>query len=326
MSEPVDPEISLQTVAIRSLTEFCAVAFQLVCLSRLGPNDINSQLEPSVAANLVLFVTLLIFQFPFLNGYILFMYDLCVIGRTSPKRIFFCFFIVGMQVAGVAIAWLIIRDIQVHWKGSITWISAPAQSTDDGRNLWAEFFEEFFAVLALLVGYIHLTYLNFQTREIQLFYSPSHFFSAFTPDALKLPVPLPFIMQVTLLVAGLLRAFPTSHLSPHISCYILIMGYTTWFGFLIRIFAGVVAFFMAYILFMFGYVSRTGVHPPAKRKRAQFLPQRVPAGKTTDLFKLPLVDEDSDEVPYDRVSGQSLAISFHSVPRHFYTYDTLGSQ
>lgn len=190
MPKPVDPEISLQTVAIRSLTEFCAVAFQLVCLSRLGPNDINNQLEPSVAANLVLFVTLVIFEFPFLNGYILFMYDLCVIGRTSIPRIILCVFILGIQVVGVVIAWLIIRDIQEHWKGTITWISAPvAGATDVDRNLYAEFFEEFFAVLALLVGYIHLTYLNFQTKEIQLFYSPTHFFLRSRQNLSKPPSP-----------------------------------------------------------------------------------------------------------------------------------------
>ena len=109
-------------------TELSSVLFQLVCFSRLRAKDYyylinqnagfaeydNSQLEPSLTANFVLFVTLLIFQFPFLNGYILCMYDTCVIGRTSYWRVFYCFWLVGVQVLAVVMVWLIIRDVQVH--------------------------------------------------------------------------------------------------------------------------------------------------------------------------------------------------------------------
>ncbi len=99
--QDVDKEVSPMTFWIRALTEFSSVLFQLVCFSRLGPKDYyylvnlksgladydNTQLEPSLTANFVLFVTLVIFQFPFMNGYIVFMYDMCVIGRTSVWRV-----------------------------------------------------------------------------------------------------------------------------------------------------------------------------------------------------------------------------------------------
>ncbi len=92
----VHTNIAPETILIRSLTELSEVFFQLCCFSRLGTNDyyyvvdittglsnaVNSN-EPSLVANLVLFVTLVVFQFPFLNGYILLMYDTCGIGRTN---------------------------------------------------------------------------------------------------------------------------------------------------------------------------------------------------------------------------------------------------
>jgi hypothetical protein len=97
-------KISWTTELIRSIMEFSSVLFQLVCFSRLGANDYyfivnnttgvaehKSQLEPSLTANLVLFVTLVLFQFPFMNAYILFMYDTCVFASTSWARIAGCF-------------------------------------------------------------------------------------------------------------------------------------------------------------------------------------------------------------------------------------------
>jgi hypothetical protein len=113
----VDKEIDPKTVFIRIATEFAAVLFQLVYFSRLGPNDYyyvakdtegKQSVEPSLAANLVLFMTLVIFQFPFMNGYILFMYDTCVIGRMCHVehiwRVFFCFVLVGVQVCAAWVA------------------------------------------------------------------------------------------------------------------------------------------------------------------------------------------------------------------------------
>ena len=307
--------ISYPTLVIRSVTEFGAVIFQLVCFSRLGSKDYyylvnqkadfaqydNSQLEPSLASNFVLFVTLLLFQFPFLNGYILFMYDTCVIGRPSFKRIGSSLILTGIQILAVVVVWQIIRAAQINWKGTITWIVPQVQATDDGRAFGAEFVEEWFAVMALLIGYIHLTYLNFP----QLFCSQAHTFSEFSQEVLDLGIPLSFIMQITLLVAGLLRAFPTSHMSPHISCYILAMGYTTWPAFLTRMGGGILGFGLTYIWYWYAFVPR---HKSLSAKYPAF---------RYGIFR--------SKYAYDSLESReasmnnTFAISFQGAPRHFYT-------
>jgi len=273
-------KIAWSTLLIRTVTEFAAVLFQLVCFSRLGANDYyyivnmktgeteqRSQDEPSLAANLVLFVTLVLFQFPFMNAYIVFMYDVCVIARTSWLRVLCCFWLLTIQIVAVVMAWLVIRDVQGRWKGMVTWIVPEFVATDSKyQDFSAEFWEEFFAVTALLVGYIHLTYLNF--GGVGLFRSSEHLFSEFSVTTRQLPIPMTFILQVTLLVAGLLRAFPRAHLSPHISCYLLIMRYTTWGRFYFRMLGGVLAFIVAYILFWCAYEPRTRVHKRAKEAKA----------------------------------------------------------
>lgn len=323
--EKLFKQISLETIFIRSGTEFCSVIFQLICFSRLGTKDYyylvnqnttfaqyDSQLEPSLAANFVLFVTLLVFQFPFLNAYILFMYDTCVIGRTSIKRVMFCLLVAGFQIAGVAVAYGIIKWLQEHWNDSITWIVPAFQATDEGRIFEAEIFEEFLAVTALLVGYIHLVYYNFQTPTIQIFHSPTHFFSELKQGEQTLPIPLPFIMQVTLLVAGLLRAFPTSHLSPHISFYLVIMGYTTWNGFGCRIGAGIAAYFVTLAWFWGLYSKRNGLYSAQPNQDSQ----------TTIQDTQPLLQNKqpsrSNSFNSELVNPHRPAISFNNAYRHVY--------
>jgi len=319
--ESVDETISFQTLTIRFLMEFGAVIFQLICFSRLGSKDYyylvnqkadfaeydNSQLEPSLAANFVLFVTLIIFQFPYLNGYILFMYDTCVIGRTSVQRVGSCLIVVASQVLAVLVVWGIIRGAQEQWKGTITWIVPQVQATDEGRDFGAEFVEELIAVIALLVGYIHLTYLNYGPKQNDpgLFGSPVHTFSEFPRKVLEFPIPMSFIAQITLLVAGLLRAFPTSHLSPHISCYILAMGYTTWYAFLTRMAGGLVGFGISYLLYWYGFVPRHDAlqnkFPPFKHPGITYFPYRSISSKSNAAL------------------DNTFAISFHNTPRHVYT-------
>ena len=328
----VDTNIDPKTVGLRVATEFASVLFQLVCFSRLGPNDYyyvangstgasdaRHSEEPSVAANLVLFVTLVVFQFPFLNGYVLFMYDTCVIGRTSWPRVVLCLLLVGVQLAAVWVATLCIHAAQqgqAPWRGKVTWM-APKQKLeagDNGRNWGVEFLEELVAVTALLVGYVHLTYLNFGT--IGLFRSPTHFFSTIEPVVQKLAIPLPFIVHVTLLVAGLLRAFPTAHLSPHVSLYILLMGYTTDVAFGFRVLGGVAAFGVSYVLFWGFYVERTGVHPrvkwglPKKWKRDALLPP-------DHVLSVRAVPHPS-AVPAHTTFERGPAISFNNAYRHAY--------
>ena len=337
----VDTHIDPKTVGLRVATEFASVLFQLVCFSRLGPNDYyyvangstgasdaRHSEEPSVAANLVLFVTLVVFQFPFLNGYVLFMYDTCVIGRTSWPRAVLCLLLVGVQLAAVWVATLCIHAAQqgqAPWRGKVTWM-APKQkleAADNGRNWGVEFLEELVAVTALLVGYIHLTYLNFQydkPPEVKLFRSRTHFFSTIEPVVQQLAIPLPFIVQVTLLVAGLLRAFPTAHLSPHVSLYILLMGYTTDVAFGFRVLGGVAAFGVSYVLFWGLYVGRTEVHPKVQwtstKKRRYDLNYRFaqPEHKVRAAHAPVPVTHTPEDEPHVRGS----AISFNNAYRYAY--------
>jgi glycerol uptake facilitator-like aquaporin len=219
----------------------------------------------------VLFVTLVLFQFPYLNGYIVFMYETCVIGRvsgpTGALRVLLCLVMTGVQLLAVLCATQLIfavQNAQDSWK-ALTWMvsNQKLEASDDGRNMGSEFLEEFVAVTALLVGYVHLTYLNFQYNkkdEARLFRSRTHLFSRIDEAVQALPIPIAFILQVTLLVAGLLRAFPTAHLSPHVSLYLALMGYTTWGAFGWRMFGGIVGFLVAYVMFWGVYVRRTRVH------------------------------------------------------------------
>ncbi len=313
-TEKEDESISIETLIIRAVTEFGAVLFQLVCFSRLGAKDYyylvnqkadfaeyDSQVEPSLAANFVLFVTFIIFQFPYLNGYILLMFDTCVTGRSSVQRKACCLFITAIQILAVVVVWGIIRAAQEHWKGTITWIVPQVKATDDGRNWGAEFVEEWFAVWALMVGFIHLTFLN----NAGLFCAQTHLFSEFSSQVKELPIPMTFIVQLTLLVAGLLRAFPTSHLSPHISCYIMAMGYTTWGAFFTRMAGGVAGYISAYLWYWYVYVPR---HDSLRSKYPEY---KYTKHIITNVYK-------AKPERSDAFLDNTFAISFQDT-RHFYT-------
>jgi hypothetical protein len=121
-------------------------------------------------------------------------------------------------------------------------------------------------VTALLVGYIHLTYLNF--NKFKLFGSCEHLFSDFSDVTKKLAIPMEFTLHMTLLVAGFLRCFPTAHLSPHISFYLLIMRYTTWKGCVCRVGGGVIGLGLSCAFFWGYYAKITGVHEGRRTRRS----------------------------------------------------------
>jgi hypothetical protein len=319
-------KISKASVAIRTATEFVAVLFQLVCLSRLGTRDYyylvnktdayNNVLEPSLAANLVLFVTLVVFQFPFMNAHILFMYDTCVIARVTWRRAGLCLWLAAVQLAGVVVAWVVVRFAGPEWDAALTWVSLEAPAAADRGYFGAEVVEELVAVAVFLAGYVHLTYLNFYAHGI--FTSPEHLFSEFSEGTKKQAIPLPFILQMTLLVAGMLRAFPTAHLSPHISLYLALMRYTTWTAFGARMLGGVLGLGAAYALFWLGFNKRTRVHPESRageHARGAYALMRETSGKKriADTQPLPVVDQRSDLVPQNNA-----VISFHNAYRHVY--------
>lgn len=330
-------EISFPTLAIRSLTEVMSVFFQLVCYSRLGPRDYyylvnktdayNNVLEPSLTANLVLLVTLVIFQFPFMNLWILLMYDVCVIGRWSWPRLGCCGWLLCCHALGVVFAWVVIKYVgaEGQWSNALTWMSAEGAATDEGRNDVADVIEEIVAVTALLVGYIHVTYLNF--NKFKLFGSYEHLFSDFSDATKKLAIPMEFILHMTLLVAGLLRCFPTAHLSPHISFYLLIMRYTTWKGCACRVGGGLIGVGLSCAMFWGYYARVTGVHEKAGESTVvpvaggSAVYQAVESGggagtarnvhrSVATLRPLPAKHEPA---------GSNGAISFHDAYRHVYS-------
>ncbi len=99
-----------------------------------------------------------------------------------------------------------------------------------------------------------------------------------------------------------MRAFPTAHLSPHVSAYLLIMRYTTWGAWYWRSLGGLSAFGVAYVLFWCAYETRTRVHSREKERIVGFqvLSRHNPA--------------DVQESVHDRRP----AISFNNAYRHVY--------
>jgi hypothetical protein len=328
-------EISLPTLGIRSFTEVVSVFFQLVCYSRLGTKDYyylvnktdayNDVLEPSLTANLVLLVTLVIFQFPFMNEWILLMYDVCVIGRSSMSRVGCCVWLLACHALGVVLAWLVIKYVgggESKWSNAITWMSAEGAATDEKRNDVADVIEEIVAVTALLVGYIHLTYLNF--NKYNLFGSCEHLFSDFSDVTKKLAIPMEFTLHMTLLVAGLLRCFPTAHLSPHISFYLLIMRYTTWKGCACRVGGGLIGVGLSCAFFWGYYAKITGVHEEAENRKVASVAgvngvyQAVTQQNRVQRPNLRPLPAEKKPAP-GGVHGNNGAISFHDAYRHVYS-------
>jgi hypothetical protein len=330
---------SLEAVFTRTLTEFLSVFCSLVCFSRLGafePSykivgfnntsgvlvpEYESSYEPSLAANLVLFVTLVVFQFPFMNGYIVFTYDRCVIGGFHPGRILLCFWLEVCHGLGVLAACGVIWTAR-NWKG-IVWNAPQGKATDEGfQNYGFEASEEFFAVTVLLVGYIHLTYNSF--KKVGIFGSEEHLFSKFSDETKQRPIPLEFILHMTLLVAAVLRCFPSAHLSPHVSLYLLLMQYSSPGRFGCRIGGGVGAFVVTWAMFWFLYEKRTQAHgePGAPLPESQRLLESdsdaIANGQDSGATHL-VYQGPPKEVPTPSQPPMTgTAISFNNAYRHVY--------
>jgi hypothetical protein len=166
-----------------------------------------------------------------------------------------CVWLLVVQMLGVLAPWGTSYGAR-KWK-DVIWNAPQGAATDAGFENWGfEIAEEFFAVTALLVGYIHLTYLNFKTVHFNIFVSKEHLFSKFSEATKRMSIPMTFMLHITLLVAGLLRCFPSAHLSPHVSFYLLLMQYSSPARFGCRIFGGVLAFGVTWALFWFGYAWR----------------------------------------------------------------------
>ena len=239
-----------QQTIVCFIQELISVAFQLTCLSRLGTDEIIS--------NLVLFLTLIVFAGPYLNIYITFIHHICIkedIGWYLPKAIF----IMAMHMCGALIATVIVTNSSQDWSDNIVWKSRPVpNSSIPGYefNWGIEFYEEMTGVISLLIGCAYLFWL--QTHEgiqdkIQNLKENNN------------PIPyfdINFFLRLTLLVASVSRAFPSAHLSFHISVYLKGMNLINWDQFGAHVVGGLVGLFITVVLvksrqFVYGKV------PPA---------------------------------------------------------------
>jgi hypothetical protein len=273
------------------LQESLAVVFHLVCLSRLGTNDyyypvtqkdeyrndINPAAslasESKLASTLVLFLTLLVFDLPYINVWLYLNY---FIGYTDDtkididsrkrKRIVTCVLVIVLYFAMTAAAWQFIKNISNVREGSVTWVVSADLSDypDTKTNHLTEFFEELFAVFSLLVGVYYLV-----------------IDSAFTK--------IGFILKLTVLAAALFRAFPGTHLCPHISLYLVLMKFTNVETFLARSFGGLVGFGLA-LLYKRALTTPT------------LTPTPTPTQNSDSIYSLLLPDAEAGDGSISRVN------------------------
>ena len=212
------PIATLLANAVAVLQEYLAVTFQLVCLSRL-------ETTAGIQSVLVLFLTLVVFTGPYLNGWLLYMDFICFKkwGHSADdaagkkKNIYMTVenLLVGLAITAAHIlgsltAWGVVKDLQHKGNSTIIWEkTAPATASND---LGVHFLEEMFGVLSLLIGCAYLLWLKNLAKDKPV--------KSKSINEIRLPkIEIKFYMQLTLLVAAVSQAFPSAYLSPHILCY-----------------------------------------------------------------------------------------------------------
>ena len=218
------------------IQEFISVIFQLVCLSRLGTDDILS--------NLVLFVTLIVFAGPYLNIWITFIHHICIkhdIMPYLPKA----FAIMVMHLCGALLATVIVTNLSRDWSKKIVWKSRPVSNssiTGYEYDWGVQFFEEMTAVTSLLIGCAYLFWLQIHEgveAKIQKLKRKKNTTPYFDIN---------FFLRLTLLVASVSRAFPSAHLSFHISVYLRGMELIDWPSFSAHVVGGFVGLLISIAL------------------------------------------------------------------------------
>lgn len=261
--------------------EFLAVFFQLVCYARMGNYDFFN-------GALVLFVTLTVFAFPFLNMNLFALLRFGPWFKPSEQSIWGTItqtiLIAGFQIAGASAAAAMWYDIISRW-GSLEnavdngilynsshYHGAIYNSLDSNTEIESVlakaciFFDEFAAQLVLLISLIHILEACLPDLLSSALWQPKEKTNTepTTEDANKVthtPVPMQFILYVSVLIAGLTRAFPSAHQSPHVSAYLLVLRQlgmddidvgACW----LRLFAGVFSTLFALMYYWFVYVDR----------------------------------------------------------------------
>jgi hypothetical protein len=228
------------------LQEFGAVVFNLFCGSRLGDHDYyyavtktGSQYSKatdasyisnaSLSSMFVLFITLHVFNGPYLNLWLVSLDYVCVHPKIKDNadpiytKAFRLFVIAASHFTAVAFAFAVIPPSRLQADYTIEWPNFSSNVNED-VNYWAILVEELFAVVSLLVGFLYLAWLR--------------------PKPLKIEPPrvdFDFFIRLTFVVTACKRAFPTAHLSPHVSTYLVMTGQIHIKEWASRFFMGVIA-------------------------------------------------------------------------------------
>jgi glycerol uptake facilitator-like aquaporin len=147
-------------------------------------------------------------------------------GFTKFARLAFIF-VAHLVAVGVACAF--IPEVRKNSKSTLMW---PEIKSGTGDNLDGGyiFLEEVVAVCSLLVGFLYLAWLKKYKDEKEPL------------DKVEPPqVDIEFYIRLTFVVAACKRAFPTAHLSPHVTTYMWGSGQIDGGEWAARFFAGVIA-------------------------------------------------------------------------------------
>jgi len=151
----------------------------------------------------------------------------------------------AMHMCGALIATLIVTNSSEDWSNNIVWKSRPvSNSSITGYEFnWArEFYEEMTGVTSLLIGCAYLFWLQ-KHEGIQ------EKIEKLRQD--KNPIPffdINFFLRLTLLVASVSRAFPSAHLSFHISVYLRGMELISWEQFSAHVVGGLAGLLITVVL------------------------------------------------------------------------------
>jgi hypothetical protein len=223
--------------------EVIAVAFQLICLSRIETT--TDFMKPT----LVLFLTLVVFTGPYLNTWLVFTENI-MIKEFHDDRVM-AFMILLAHVAGsLAACGFVIwwhppstrnSAVVIVWnkKQALTYNMTKVQAEEamwEEAHWYVHFVEELFAVGSLLIGCAYLLWLR-ETRRAK----PKPVYQ----KEKGIQIEMKFYLQLTLLVAAASQAFPSAALSVHILCFKLWMQTITGSEFFARLGGGVVGLALA---------------------------------------------------------------------------------
>ena len=249
-----DDEFTLMAIVFQ---EFGAVLFNLVCGSRLGDHDYFYNVtspdsnsiytkgadalyisNASLSSMFVLFLTLHVFRGPYLNFWLVSLDYICVKtedpnnnpsilnGFTKFARLC-CIFVAHLVAVGVACA--LIPEVRKNSKSTLMWPEITTGKKSDLQGGYI-FLEEIVAVCTVLVGFLYLAWLKkYKDDKMQL------------GDVDPPQVDVEFYIRLTFVVAACKRAFPTAHLSPHVSTYMWWTGQIDPAEWAAHFFAGVIA-------------------------------------------------------------------------------------